>query len=169
MTTAASDRSLAEISQSSTRPPDQSLIPIARETDCGIMFFKTTESERRVCSDLKEKQKEMPQRKSTVRATKKKKTSTKTARPKKALAEPKVIAPRTTAAPKENYTEEYSEYLERYELYGEGRPKLTPSEFERLDEELIDLLALEADQGVLNDDQIVRLQELEFLLLDSEQ
>ncbi len=118
----------------------------------------------------------MPQRKSTVRTAKKKKpasktamkTATKTVRPKKAIAERKASAPRPAAAPKENYTEEYSDYLERYELYGEGRPRLTPSEFERLDEELIDLLALEADQGVLNDDQIVRMQELEFLLLDSE-
>lgn len=119
----------------------------------------------------------MPPRKSTVRPAKKKKAAaktatkraTQTARPKKAIVEHKVSASHPTAAPKENYTEEYSEYLERYELYGEGRPRLTPSEFERLDEELIDLLALEADQGVLNDDQIVRLQELEFLLLDSEQ
>ncbi len=119
----------------------------------------------------------MPQRKPTVRPAKKKKpatkaamkTATKTARPKKAVIERKDSVPHPAAAPKENYTEEYSDYLERYELYGEGRPRLTPSEFERLDEELIDLLALEADQGVLNDDQIVRLQELEFLLLDSEQ
>lgn len=120
----------------------------------------------------------MPQRKSTVRSAKKKKSATKrpikaatkTARLKKAIIERKVSAPpRPAVAPKENYTEEYSDYLERYELYGEGRPRLTPSEFERLDEELIDLLALEADQGVLNDDQIVRMQELEFLLLDSEQ
>jgi hypothetical protein len=119
----------------------------------------------------------MPQRKSTVRPAKKKKpatrtarkTATKTARPKKAMVERKASTARPAPATKENYTEEYSDYLERYELYGEGRPRLTPSEFERLDEELIDLLALEADQGVLNDDQIVRLQELEFLLLDSEQ
>ncbi len=119
----------------------------------------------------------MPQRKATVRPAKKKKpatkpatrTATKAMRPKKAMAQRKASVPAPAAAPKENYTEEYSDYLERYELYGEGRPRLTPSEFERLDEELIDLLALEADQGVLNDDQIVRMQELEFLLLDSEQ
>lgn len=64
--------------------------------------------------------------------------------------------------------EEYLEYLERYELYGEGRPRLAPAEFDRLDEEMLDLLAFESEQGVLNDDQIVRLQELEYLLLDSE-
>lgn len=110
----------------------------------------------------------MPQRKPAVRSTKKKST-TKAVRPKKKTVARKTTAPRAEPAQKENYTEEYSDYLERYELYGEGRPRLSPSEFERLDEELIDLLALEADQGVLNDDQIVRLQELEFLLLDSEQ
>ncbi len=119
----------------------------------------------------------MPPRKPTVRPAKKKRTATKPAAkpsrkatsPKKAVAARQANVPHPAASSKENYTEEYTEYLERYELYGEGRPRLTPSEFERLDEELIDLLALEADHGVLNDDQIVRLQELEFLLLDSEQ
>lgn len=65
-------------------------------------------------------------------------------------------------------TEEYSDYLERYELYGEGRPRLSPSEFNRFDEELLDLLALQGDQGSLSDDEIIRLQELEYLLLDEQ-
>ncbi len=117
----------------------------------------------------------MPPRKPSVRPARKKRTATKpnpsrkATSPKKGKASHQANAPQPSVASKENYTEEYSEYLERYEVYGEGRPRLTPSEFERLDEELIDLLALEADQGVLNDEQIVRLQELEFLLLDSEQ
>ncbi len=64
------------------------------------------------------------------------------------------------------HTEEYSDYLERYELYGEGRPRLSPSEFERYDEELLDLLALQGEQGSLSDDEVIRLQELEYLLLD---
>ncbi|MCL5950799.1 MAG: hypothetical protein M1132_03600 [Chloroflexi bacterium] len=68
-----------------------------------------------------------------------------------------------------NYNEEYAEYLERYELYGEGRARLSPGDFDRLDEEMLDLLALEAEQGPLSDEQIVRLQELEYLLLDTEQ
>lgn len=65
-------------------------------------------------------------------------------------------------------TEEYSDYLERYELYGEERPRLSPSEFNRFDEELLDLLALQGDQGSLSDDEIIRLQELEYLLLDEQ-
>ncbi len=67
-----------------------------------------------------------------------------------------------------SYTEEYSDYLERYELYGEGRPRLSPSEFNRFDEELLDLLALQGEQGNLSDDEVIRLQELEYLLLDDQ-
>ena len=74
---------------------------------------------------------------------------------------------RKPAPPQESFTAEYREYLDRYEVSGAGRPRLTPSEFYRLDEELLDLLALEAERG-LNDEQVVRLQELEYLLLDSE-
>jgi hypothetical protein len=88
---------------------------------------------------------------------------------------PKSKPPKRQAAPrkkarvkKEPYSAEYTEYLERYEVYGEGKPRLGAAEFDRLDDELLDLLALETERG-LNDEQIVRLQELEFLLLDSEQ
>lgn len=63
---------------------------------------------------------------------------------------------------------EYAEYLERYAILGTGRPRLTQAEFDRLDDELLDLLGLETDLG-LNDEQIVRLQEIEYLLIDSEQ
>lgn len=65
-------------------------------------------------------------------------------------------------------TEEYSEYLERYELYGEGRPRLSPAEFNRLDDELLDLLAQEGEGSLLSDDQMIRVRELEFLLLDEQ-
>lgn len=61
---------------------------------------------------------------------------------------------------------EYKEYLERYAEFGEGRPRLSPAEFDRLDDELLELLDLSGHQ--LNDEQIVRIQELEFLLIDSE-
>lgn len=61
---------------------------------------------------------------------------------------------------------EYREYEKRYILLGEERPKLAFEEFERLDDELLELLALEPDQ--MSDDQVVRLQELEYLLIDSE-
>ena len=104
----------------------------------------------------------MPKRKTAPRSTPTKKNR---ATPAPAR---KTTATRKTSAPASNYTAEYAEYLERYELYGEGRQRLSPAEFERYDEELLDLLALETEQGILNDDQVVRLQELEFLLLDSE-
>lgn len=69
--------------------------------------------------------------------------------------------------PQETYTTEYLDYLERYAIDGAGRPRLTPGEFDRLDEEMLDLLAVEAERG-LTDEQTIRLQELEFLLLDTE-
>ncbi len=123
----------------------------------------------------------MPKRKSTERPTRQKSVRSKTSAPSSQSKSPKRQALRPAArgekalppplnngAPS-NYSEEYLEYLERYELYGEDRPRLSPPEFEQLDEEMLDLLALETEQGLLNDDQIVRLQELEYLLLDSEQ
>lgn len=61
---------------------------------------------------------------------------------------------------------EYQEYLRRYEILGEDRPKLSPAEFEQLDDELLELLARDSED--LTDEQIVRIQELEFLLIDSE-
>ncbi len=99
-------------------------------------------------------------------------SSKKKAAPAKASARKKT-APKKSRAPvqstkKENYSEEYTEYLERYALYGEGRPRLSPAEFDRLDDELLDLLAQEMERG-LDDEQVIRLKELEFLLLDSEQ
>lgn len=95
------------------------------------------------------------------------------ARTKKAQSKPKGDRARKPSAPespasKHTYSDEYAEYLERYELYGEGRPRLSPSEYDHLDDEMLELLELDGDKGVLNDEQIVRLQELEFLLLDSE-
>ena len=76
-------------------------------------------------------------------------------------------APATTRAPKPTYSEEYAGYLERHALFGAGHPRLTSDEFDRLDDEMLDLLDQEFKMG-LNDEQIIRLQELEFLLLDSE-
>ncbi len=65
------------------------------------------------------------------------------------------------------YTAEYRDYLKRYEMLGEGRPRLSPAKFDRLDEELLDLLGLDTERG-LSDEEIVRLQELEYLLLYTE-
>ena len=96
-----------------------------------------------------------------------KKIAPKTTAKKQAPAKKKNLA-KPKAASQEPISEEYATYLERYELYGEGRPRLKSSEFDELDDELLDLLAQELDHG-LSDDQTIRLKELEFLLLDSEQ
>jgi hypothetical protein len=100
---------------------------------------------------------------------KKKNAHPKTAARKPASAKKPVARSAAPArAPKPAYTEEYADYLQRYAMYGTGRPHLSPADFDRLDDEMLDLLGIQAEIG-LNDDQIVRLQELEFLLLDSEQ
>jgi hypothetical protein len=64
-----------------------------------------------------------------------------------------------------SYSEEYASYLERYELSGEGQPKLSPEEFDRLDDELLDLLALDAEGQELTEDQEERYLELMYLLV----
>jgi hypothetical protein len=79
----------------------------------------------------------------------------------------KTREPAAARASKPTYSEEYAGYLERHALFGAGHPRLTSDEFDRLDDEMLDLLDLEFKVG-LNDEQIIRLQELEFLLLDSE-
>jgi len=64
-----------------------------------------------------------------------------------------------------SYSEEYHEYLERHELFGEGRPKLSPEEFELLDDELLELLEEETAGGLLTPEQQTRVEELEYLLV----
>ncbi len=64
-----------------------------------------------------------------------------------------------------SYSEEYASYLERYELFSEGQPKLSPEEFDRLDDELLDLLALDAEGYELTEDQEERYLELMYLLV----
>jgi hypothetical protein len=64
-----------------------------------------------------------------------------------------------------SYSEEYASYLKRYELFGEGQPKLSPEEFDRLDDELLDLLALDAEGQELTEDQEERYLELMYLLV----
>jgi hypothetical protein len=63
------------------------------------------------------------------------------------------------------YSEDYASYLERYELFGKGQPKLSPEEFDRLDDELLDLLALDAEGQELTEDQEERYLELMYLLV----
>lgn len=108
----------------------------------------------------------MPQKQATVK--KKAKPTTK----KKQVAIKKKTVARTTRARQtkraNTYSAEYLDYLERYKMVGGDRPLLSPKEFDRLDDELLDLLALDFEVG-LDDEQVVRLQELEYLLLESEQ
>ncbi len=79
--------------------------------------------------------------------------------------------PRTSKPPvkkKVQGTPEYLDYLQRYEEMGEGRQRLSPEEFDQLDDELLELLDLAASGTELSDEQNIRIQELEFLLIDSE-
>jgi hypothetical protein len=64
-----------------------------------------------------------------------------------------------------NYSKDYASYLERYELFGKDRPKLSPEEFDRLDDELLELLALNVDGQELTEDQEERYLELMYLLV----
>jgi hypothetical protein len=66
------------------------------------------------------------------------------------------------------YSEEYASYLERYELFAEDQPRLSPEEFEHLDDELLDLLALDAEGQELTEDQEERYLELMYLLVAEE-
>jgi hypothetical protein len=67
-----------------------------------------------------------------------------------------------------SYSEEYTSYLKRYELFAKDRPKLSPEEFDRLDDELLDLLALDAEGQELTEDQEERYLELMYLLVAEE-
>lgn len=101
-----------------------------------------------------------------TKSTEKKTTTRKPVTRKSSQVKPSV-ASRKPAPAKQKYTDEYAEYLARYELDGDDRPRLSPGEFERLDDELLELLELQAE-GKLDDEQIIRIQEIEYLLLDSE-
>ncbi len=77
---------------------------------------------------------------------------------------------KTPAAPRKSasatkYTAEYADYLNRHARDTEGRPRLSPGEFDRLDDELLELLD---QQGNLDDEQIIRIEELKYLLLEAE-
>lgn len=104
----------------------------------------------------------MPKPKSTTKKPVARKTTvSKTDPAKKTTPKPRPVAA------KEKFTDEYLEYLERYEMAGADRPRLTPKEFERLDEEFLELFEMQSDFG-LDDEQTIRLEELKYLLLDSE-
>lgn len=61
--------------------------------------------------------------------------------------------------------EDYREYLERHKILGEGQPKLSLEEYDRLDDEVLDLLALVVSEVRLTPEQEERLRELESILL----
>jgi hypothetical protein len=82
------------------------------------------------------------------------------------MATQKSSSPKSKAKSTGNVSPEYRKYLKRHAEIGEERQKLTPAEFEQFEDELLDLLAL--DDETMSDDQIVRIQELEFLLIDAE-
>ena len=60
---------------------------------------------------------------------------------------------------------DYRDYLERHVFFGEGRPKLSQEEYDHLDDELLELLALQVDGWQLTLEQDERLRELEVLLI----
>lgn len=60
---------------------------------------------------------------------------------------------------------DYERYLDRYEWEGEGLPRLSESEFTRLQEEFHSLLADQAAGGRFTPQQRKRLRELRRLLI----
>lgn len=59
----------------------------------------------------------------------------------------------------------YENYLILYNLYGRGRPKLNREQYEKLDTELMALVA-RGDESELARDQINRVRDIEYMLLD---
>ncbi len=94
--------------------------------------------------------------------------STKSSKPDKPKTKTSKSRPPEPVRAQPSWTPEYQDYLERYQEFGEGRPRLSPEDFDKLDDELLELLDLSADGKDLSDDQVIRIQELEFLLIDSE-
>ncbi|CAG0985117.1 hypothetical protein PLCT2_02142 [Planctomycetaceae bacterium] len=59
----------------------------------------------------------------------------------------------------------YENYLILYNLYGRGRPKLNREQYERLDTELMALVS-GGDDKELSREQIARVRDIEYMLLD---
>ena len=59
----------------------------------------------------------------------------------------------------------YENYLILYNLYGRGRPKLNREQYERLDPELLALVS-GGDDKELSREQIARVRDIEYMLLD---
>ncbi len=59
----------------------------------------------------------------------------------------------------------YENYLILYNLYGRGRPKINRDHYEKLDLELMALVA-RGDETELAREQINRVRDIEYMLLD---
>ena len=59
----------------------------------------------------------------------------------------------------------YENYLILYNLYGRGRPRVTREQYEELDSELMKIVS-EADSGQLSHVQMVRVRDIEYVLMD---
>lgn len=59
----------------------------------------------------------------------------------------------------------YENYLILYNLYGRGRPRVTRELYEELDSELMQIVA-QAETGELSHPQIVRVRDIEYILMD---
>lgn len=59
----------------------------------------------------------------------------------------------------------YENYLLLYNLYGKGRPRISREEFQKLDEELMQIVA-RSDGGELEKADITRVKDIEYLLMD---
>jgi hypothetical protein len=59
----------------------------------------------------------------------------------------------------------YENYLILYNLYGRGRPRVTREQYEQLDSELMKLVST-AENDQLNHQQMVRVRDIEYVLMD---
>lgn len=59
----------------------------------------------------------------------------------------------------------YENYLILYNLYGRGRPRVPREQYEELDAELMQIVA-QAENGELSHPQIVRVRDIEYMLMD---
>jgi hypothetical protein len=59
----------------------------------------------------------------------------------------------------------YENYLILYNLYGRGRPRVTREQYEQLDSELMRLVST-AENDQLNHQQMVRVRDIEYVLMD---
>jgi len=59
----------------------------------------------------------------------------------------------------------YENYLILYNLYGRGRPRVTREQYEQMDSELMQLVS-NAQNGELTHQQMVRVRDIEYVLMD---